>query len=391
MCRMAEKTAGRWKQGVTWVIAIVFSGLGGAVLNNIISSRSTIIEYTISRTAVGADQAAVIPDFKVGGNSLQSLYIYTVKLQYSSGPELEGAKLGIDLGTAAVKPVGKIVSDGPSPLFAISCGPFAPGAKTTASVCSIGRLSSNVGAYTVSFATDADTAIGLSIDAKNTHLKQAGAPEGPGANFSLISSFVSLLAGVFLALLGYIFGKSSERIADLSEAVALVSQPALEVDYEGAEGNRVEAHYKNKDQVDVNDIYIRVRVRNVGGRTAKGARVFLTDLQEVHTPHSSRTRLHDTLPLPWAGWAFEPRDIPPGITFYADVVRVSKNKAGWIFSAKWVPSDAELATYSGTYRFKVKATADNAATVACEVDVTYKQDWNTLRAVAVGRPVDTPA
>src|ERR1700722_13592830 len=382
---MNEIAAARWRQVITWAIAAIFGGLGGAVLNNLLANRSTTVEYTINRTALGSDQTTVIPEFKVGGTSLQSLYIYGVKLQYGSGPELEKAKVGIDLGTLAVKPIGKIVPDGPSPPFAVACDPFFASTKSIAAVCSIGRLGPNVGSYTISFATDTDVRIGLSIDAKNTQLKQAGGPEVAKTNFSLIALFAFSLLALLTAIIGYFFGSSSERIEDLSKAVALTSQPLLEVDYEGTDGNRVDAHYKNKDQVDVNDIYIRVRVRNVGGRTAKGARVFLTGLWEVHESQPPRIRLNDTLLLPWAGWAFEPRDIPPEITFYADVVRVSKNKAGWILSAKWVPPNAALETYSGTYRFQVKVTADNAATAACEGDVTYKQDWHTLQAAATQR------
>ncbi len=376
---MTQSTAARWKQGFTWAIAIIFSGLGGAVLNNVLASRSTTVEYSINRTALGADQTTVIPEFKVGGLSLQSLYIYNVKLQYSAGPELENAKVGIDLGTLNVKPIGKIVPDGPTPLFAVTCEPFVPGAKSISTICSIGRLSSNVGTYTVSFATDTDVKISLSIDARNTQLRQAGTPETAKTNFWAISWLLALLGTVA----GYLFGRSSGRIADLSDAVARGNQPILELDYEGTEGNRVEAHYKNKDQTDIDDIYIRVRVRNVGQRTATGARVFLTGLQEVQNSNRTRTCVYDSLPLPWAGWTFESREIPAGVSYYADLMRVSKHTAGWLFSAKMFASHAGLARYSGTYRFQVKVTADNAATAVCEVDVTYKQDWHTLSAVAV--------
>ncbi len=144
---MAEGAAGKWRQGVTWAIAIVCSGLGVAVLNNLVANRSTIVEYSINRTAVGADQAAVIPDFRVGDTSLRSLYIYTIKLRYGSGPELESAKVGIDLGTVNVKAVGKIVPDGPGPLFAVACEPFVAATKSVATICSVGRLSPFVGTY----------------------------------------------------------------------------------------------------------------------------------------------------------------------------------------------------------------------------------------------------
>jgi hypothetical protein len=65
------------------------------------------------------------------------------------------------------------------------------------------------------------------------------------------------------------------------------------------------------DGTDVAEIYIRARVRNTGRRTAKGALVFLTSLEEVHTSGNTPTSLHDSMPLAWAGWTFMPRDIPP--------------------------------------------------------------------------------
>ena len=42
--------------------------------------------------------------------------------------------------------------------------------------------------------------------------------------------------------------------------------------------------------------------------------------------------------------------------------------------------------YSGTYRFQLTVTADNAEPATCEVDVTYAGNWNDLRAVAVPKP-----
>jgi hypothetical protein len=392
---MKESTAGRGTKAITLLITALCGGLGGSVLTNYLASRSTTIEYTINRTALGTDQTAVIPDFKVGGTPLQALYIYSVKFQYSSGPELEGAKVGIDLSTPNVKLIGKTVPEGPSEVFRITCDSFEGRAKSSGTTCSVGRLSSNVGAYTVSFATDTDVTILLSIDAKNAQIKQAGVPGARTTDYSQIILF-GILSGMLTAILAsvgsYYFRRhSSDRNLDeLSDALAFnagTSQPKLEIDFEGTPGaNIVDAHYKRKDGTDVDDIYIRVRVRNLGQRTAKGSRVFLTTLQEVQPTGATITEIYDSLSLPWAGWAFEPRDIPPGVSFYADLMRVSRHTEGWIFSAeKKFAIKAALEQYSGTYRFRVTTTADNAAPAICEVDVTYKQDWHTLKAVAVQR------
>ena len=63
---------------------------------------------------------------------------------------------------------------------------------------------------------------------------------------------------------------------------------------------------------------------------------------------------------------------------------ISKNASGWNFPSKeQFASMVSLAKYSGTYRFEVTVTADNAAPAKCEVDITYRQDWNTFRAEEV--------
>jgi hypothetical protein len=76
--------------------------------------------------------------------------------------------------------------------------------------------------------------------------------------------------------------------------------------------------------------------------------------------------------------------LPVGLDFYADVLRVSKSVPGWDISVKQLfASEGGLRDYSGTYRFHIVATSENAAPAACVVDVTYAQDWHNMRAVAV--------
>jgi hypothetical protein len=392
MKQMADTTP-RWRLGITWGIAIVCSGLGGAVLNTWYANRSTIIEYTITRTALGADQTAVIPDFRVGATSLQSLYIYSVKLQYRSGPEIESAKVGIGLLTPNVKLIGKTVPEGPSQVFHISCDPFGSQSKSSGTTCSVGRFSPHVGVYSVSFATDTDARIDVSVDAKNAQVRQAGAVgvETPDRGLPILSAALFVLLA---AVAGYYFGRQGpvHSVAELSEAINIAAgRTKLSVDYEGNEGNRVDARYK-KGETDVDEIYIRVRVRNLGHYAAKGSRVFLTSLHEVHGAVTTPAPLYDSLQMAWAGWNFEPRDIPQGVTFYADLMRVSKRTPGWLFSVREkLANHAALPAYSGTYRFQVTVTADNADPAVCEVDVTYNQDWHTLRAGAARKAQGSPA
>ena len=180
-----------------------------------------------------------------------------------------------------------------------------------------------------------------------------------------------IVAGAGAAIAGGLLSGAYQHCRDLYE------QPKLQIDYEGTRVNKAETD---------NEIYIRARVRNSGRRTAKGARVFLTSLSEVQpTGILHPTSLHDSKPLAWSGWTFAPRDIPPAsrVHFYIDLMRVSKHEPGRLFSVEQLfASQTALQKYSGTYRFQLTLTADNAKPATCEIDVTYKQDWNSLRAQA---------
>jgi hypothetical protein len=158
-------------------------------------------------------------------------------------------------------------------------------------------------------------------------------------------------------------------------------RPKLQLDYEGTDGNRIEADRTEAGHL-ISEIYIRARVRNTGRRAAKDCVVFLTAITEVHPGgKTTPTPYHDAMPLGWPGWKFSPRDIPRGVEFYVDVMKVSKNSPGWMISVERLFTD-RLRDYSGTYRFQLTAIADNALPVVFEIDVTYNQDWHNLRAVA---------
>lgn len=337
----------------------------------------------------------MIPDFTVGNASLNSLYIYSLKFDYRSGPELENAKVGIDFADPNARNIGKIVPESTSQVFPITCDQFKnTGKSPLGTICSFGRFNSNVGTYTVSFATDTFTEINLSLDAKNARLKRAGVTDaGTGYYLTVVSVCFSLLVVLATSFSFYqtkiAHQESLEARRYLSSAQAEVGgilAPKLSIDYEGTPANKTEAHYA-RDGVAVNEIYIRVRVRNLGKQTAKGARVFLTDLHEVHNGVATpKSFVWDSLQLAWSGWKFEPLDVPQGVSFYADVMRVSKDKSGWLlwFQKSTLADDVDLAHYSGTLRFQVTVTADNATPASCEVDVTYNQDWHSLRALQVG-------
>jgi hypothetical protein len=162
------------------------------------------------------------------------------------------------------------------------------------------------------------------------------------------------------------------------------TRPRLSVDYANDDGHFIDFN-QMKDGNDISAVYVRVRVRNQGRRIASRTRVFLTGLEEVQHSGTTPTRLRDALVLGWPGGKdYEPRDIPRGVDFYADLVCVSKHSSGWIFRVKETyASHRDLPNYRGTYRFHILATADDADPAQCMVDVTYDGDWHNFRAVPV--------
>jgi hypothetical protein len=149
-------------------------------------------------------------------------------------------------------------------------------------------------------------------------------------------------------------------------------RPILKLDYLRSDANQI---------VSGNDIFIRARVRNNGKQLAKNCVVYLAALTEKNLSGQLPTAFHDAMPLAWPVWTFSPRDIPKGADFYVNVVKISKAVEGWSLCVEQTyASHEKLKPYRGTYRFHLLATAENAVPAICDIEVTYNQDWNTLRA-----------
>ncbi len=154
-------------QIITWVIALTCGGLGGAFFNQGYVNRSTVIRYSVTKSVLGGDSASstVVPDFRlqVGDQAIRALWIHTIRLEFASGPEIENAAIGIHL-SKPVKLLGRTITRDPGEALHINCDPFVVRPDSSATLCKVRRFNSNVGAYDISFATDGDTSIGLSID-----------------------------------------------------------------------------------------------------------------------------------------------------------------------------------------------------------------------------------
>lgn len=149
---------------------------------------------------LGTDQTTVVPDFRlqVAGTVLQRLYLYTVKIQYRSGPELENAKVGVELTPNATL-IGNTVPEAPGQVYAFQCAPFSGRAKSNGTTCVVSRLNSHIGAYSLSFATDKDVSVGMSIDAKNSEINLADITSPrDSSDFVIMFCLVgALLMGIF--------------------------------------------------------------------------------------------------------------------------------------------------------------------------------------------------
>jgi hypothetical protein len=275
---MSEGAPSHLKQVITWLIAITFGGLGGAFFNNWYANRSTVIEYSVNRTVLGTDQTTVVPDLRiqVGGASLQALYIYTVKLQYISGPELENARVGIGLQTSSSKLVGNTVAERPGEAFAIGCEPFEARNKSSGTTCMVRRFNSHVGAYTVSFATDSDAMIDVSVDAKNTRVRQAGIPGTPEASTLSVVTWAFSAIAFLAAVLGFIFssrsqvGRESHRFygGEASEALTLPADGGSPGMLPGARPTVTPVSYGRQDDARRNASWPGLLLANDGNRVA---------------------------------------------------------------------------------------------------------------------------
>ena len=159
-----------------------------------------------------------------------------------------------------------------------------------------------------------------------------------------------------------------------------IQRPILKLDYQAKDGlNKVEVSYKESER-SVDDIYVRVRLRNHGRSIARKCIVYLTAIEEVYASAQTPTAFAEAIPLAWPLYKFGPRDVPTGPDFYVDLVRISKRDSGWNFCVeKLFASHAGLKTFKGTYRFHLMATADNAESAEFALDVAYAQDWHGLR------------
>ncbi|MCU1328333.1 MAG: hypothetical protein JWN34_3703 [Bryobacterales bacterium] len=185
-------------QIITWVIAIVCSSAAGALGTQWYLNRSTVIRFSTTKSLVGGDGAAsTVPNFRmqVGDQAIRSLYINTYRLQHASGPEVENAKIGFRLRGA--KPLGKTITREPGTALPFHCDEMSIiGPDSTSFLCTARRFNSNVGVYEVTFATDADVKVDLSIDAKNSQLEYREETGGKNSEYDMLMVLLGMPLGM---------------------------------------------------------------------------------------------------------------------------------------------------------------------------------------------------
>jgi hypothetical protein len=147
----------------------------------------------------------------------------------------------------------------------------------------------------------------------------------------------------------------------------------LKIDCGKAPGNKMEAP---------DFVYIKFCVRNTRRRVAKNCRAYIVALHEVSNGKKiGDSVMHDSFQIPWAGHDFEPRDIPPNISQYVDLVRFSKATSGWDIQTNpgLYASLAPITRRPGTYQFTVVVTGESTVAAKKLINVDYNLDWHSAR------------
>jgi hypothetical protein len=153
---------------------------------------------------------------------------------------------------------------------------------------------------------------------------------------------------------------------------------------------KIDAEHAPQHKTDTGDrIYMRFRVRNTTKRRiAKDCRAYLVALHEVGGSRPiSENLLPDSYQIPWAGTKWEPRDIPPKVNQYADIVRFSKDEpGGWefrttpeLFENLGGPKVSDLKAFKGVYQFTVVVAGDAVPAKTHKINIEYRGDWHGAR------------
>jgi hypothetical protein len=170
-----------------------------------------------------------------------------------------------------------------------------------------------------------------------------------------------------------------------------VSRPRLRLFFNGTDVERYlpeSTHPEGRPAVTVTRKYLRVSLKAVGlfGREigglsgARNCRIYITSIQL--DGREGTDRIHDARPISWPpNKNFDTRDIPRGITMFANVVTMKQGNLGWTFQ---IPNTyglrQDVLTHAGTLRIGITATAENAKPVSIHIRAFIKADKSGFEA-----------
>jgi hypothetical protein len=140
--------------------------------------------------------------------------------------------------------------------------------------------------------------------------------------------------------------------------------------------------------------YLRVSLRaaglfgtNLGGSSgAAKCLIYITAIQPLVKGSAGNDQLYDARPVSWPpNQTFDPRNIPRGITMFANVVTMRVGHLDWNFH---VPNQYGLDSvrgHIGTLRFCITAIAENAKPVSIYIEASINADKSEFEARLVKR------
>lgn len=194
------------------------------------------------------------------------------------------------------------------------------------------------------------------------------------SNNSLIGGIVGAVLTVVLLWLGKFF-----------------SRPRLRLFFDGADDAYLtESTHREGDNPAVTRKYLRVSLKaaglfglEIGGLSgAKNCRIYISSIQPIVDGREGKDRIHDARQISWPpNQMFEARDIPRGITMFANVVTMKQGNLGWTFQ---IPASyglgGDVLTHAGTLRIRITATAENAKPVSIHIQASIKADKSGFEA-----------
>lgn len=147
-----------------------------------------------------------------------------------------------------------------------------------------------------------------------------------------------------------------------------------------------------KNVVEVEAVYLRAVVRNVGRLAAKECEAYLTNVQrKMPNGDFTDTDFSDAMDLPWSmreGRAYLPMSIGPQVRRYFDVLVSRKDNNELQFAGIWPLRLRKFFGSAGIYKLDLAVLADGA-TVTAAICVDWNGKWDEIKAYMDATKLDS--